>query len=932
MMDVVPPPSIGEFRIEGPLGRGSIGPTYGAAHNYGLPAVLTIVDTTYTAAPGFRARLVQYSQAINGWSHQNVVRVYKCGEHEALTYIFTEAVAGGALKSVPGDGTWTAANWVIVRLIKQAADGLAAAHARGLVHGNLSLDSLQLTTTDLATAQVKVADIGWAALAGTLDPVDPQRDVAGLGTLLQLASGQAGGNLTGVPDGLRQVILRCLSTDPVTRFGSCKEVAEALHPLLESWRAEAHQTEIRNTPVAPKTRQVPPLDRRDMNPPRPPGPLSLGGPLVPCLHAFDRDHTPIGQQYLRASGLTVGREQKDNILALPSASVGAVHARITWDTRRVMITDLGSANGTFLQDNRLLPQVPQEWGPDQWVQIGGYWLWLQRPPLNPPAPQVTELVLDRDSRIMTLTPGRNAVCRLTLVNQRNNVDHVQLSVEGIPEEWVELPRSGQQLNPSDTVEVTIPINVPRAPASRARQYDVTFIAKSSIPDAKPGTVKATWTVLPFEATSVSITPSRGAGSRQARYTVRLQSEGNDDFSYVLSGTDDERQLACVFADGPIESSSPQVDLEWSRDGARKDLRVNVSGERRWFGNSKSFPFTVQARPAKGDQVLSASAHFVQRVVFPFWLLALIPVVLIALIFVLPPFFRPVMRGVSLDPRNPLPGTPVEVIWDAAGASTVQVMIDGLVVAQSDMSQGRHLFSDGFDKDAVVRVVARNLFGSAATSARDVQVRLRPAAPPPAAIIDVFEASALVVRPGQEVALNWRTRDATRVELQPFGTVNFEGRRNHAPSSTTTYTLTAYNRANVPETRSVEVQVKEETLSSPTELSFSVLSPSRKNKVGATVVRVEKELIVFQFRGENAAELRIDGLNGSAKLEDESGQKSALLMGVGQYVFRLVAKNADGRVFRSDPIQVEATCSVSWFNKAMTAGLAGCKKPPEVQWK
>jgi hypothetical protein len=229
-------------------------------------------------------------------------------------------------------------------------------------------------------------------------------------------------------------------------------------------------------------------------------------------------------------------------------------------------------------------------------------------------------------------------------------------------------------------------------------------------------------------------------------------------------------------------------------------------------------------------------------------------------------------------------------------------------------------------------VARNLFGSAATSARDVQVRLRPAAPPPAAIIDVFEASALVVRPGQEVALNWRTRDATRVELQPFGTVNFEGRRNHAPSSTTTYTLTAYNRANVPETRSVEVQVKEETLSSPTELSFSVLSPSRKNKVGATVVRVEKELIVFQFRGENAAELRIDGLNGSAKLEDESGQKSALLMGVGQYVFRLVAKNADGRVFRSDPIQVEATCSVSWFNKAMTAGLAGCKKPPEVQWK
>src|SRR5262245_47304201 len=164
MTDVLPP-NISEFRVEAALGRGGLGPVYSATHStYGFSALLTIVDGAYAGSPGFRSRLVQYSQALTGWSHPNVARVYKCGEQQGFTYIVTEAVTGGALKSIPGGGGWTPANWMIVGLIKQAADGLAAAHARGLVHGNLSLANLQLTTLDIARAQVKVSDIGVAAL------------------------------------------------------------------------------------------------------------------------------------------------------------------------------------------------------------------------------------------------------------------------------------------------------------------------------------------------------------------------------------------------------------------------------------------------------------------------------------------------------------------------------------------------------------------------------------------------------------------------------------------------------------------------------------------------------------------------------------------------------------------------------------------------
>jgi hypothetical protein len=32
------------------------------------------------------------------------------------------------------------------------------------------------------------------------------------------------------------------------------------------------------------------------------------------------------------------------------------------------------------------------------------------------------------------------------------------------------------------------------------------------------------------------------------------------------------------------------------------------------------------------------------------------------------------------------------------------------------------------------------------------------------------------------------------------------------------------------------------------------------------------------------------------------------------------------------VRVQATCSRSWFSEVMTASLAGCKKPPQVQWQ
>jgi hypothetical protein len=58
----------------------------------------------------------------------------------------------------------------------------------------------------------------------------------------------------------------------------------------------------------------------------------------------------------------------------------------------------------------------------------------------------------------------------------------------------------------------------------------------------------------------------------------------------------------------------------------------------------------------------------------------------------------------------------------------------------------------------------------------------------------------------------------------------------------------------------------------------------------------------------------------------------MLLGVGTYTFTLIASTSQGGSVASKAVTVQATCDRRWFEPILTAGLAGCKKPPQVQWQ
>lgn len=217
----------------------------------------------------FRQRFLRESRIAAKLSHPNVVSVYDGGETDGLPYIVMEYVEGVTLadelarrgRLSPDEATGLAI---------QACAGLGHAHATGLVHRDVKPQNLLLR----ADGVLKIADFGIArAVAGTQlteagtvlgtavylapeqasgEQVSPAADIYSLGAVMyELIAGQPpfsfaknlmelvlkkrAGRVPSLrevvpelPDGLDEIVLRCLSPEASARPPSAAALAQEL--------------------------------------------------------------------------------------------------------------------------------------------------------------------------------------------------------------------------------------------------------------------------------------------------------------------------------------------------------------------------------------------------------------------------------------------------------------------------------------------------------------------------------------------------------------------------------------------------------------------------------------------------------------------------------------------------------------------------------
>lgn len=195
---------LGPYRVLKVLGAGGMGVVFQAEDpQLERLVALKAMKPALASSNSAKARFVREAKATATLKHDHIVTIYQVGEDRGVPFLAMEFLEGEALDTrLRRESRLSIAE--VVRIGREIADGLAAAHERGLIHRDIKPGNVWL---EGRRARVKILDFGLAravasdavltqsgVMVGTPaymapeqakgQPVDPRCDLFSLGCLL----------------------------------------------------------------------------------------------------------------------------------------------------------------------------------------------------------------------------------------------------------------------------------------------------------------------------------------------------------------------------------------------------------------------------------------------------------------------------------------------------------------------------------------------------------------------------------------------------------------------------------------------------------------------------------------------------------------------------------------------------------------------------
>ena len=148
---------IAHYRLVRKLGEGGMGEVFEAVDERIDRRVALKLLTELATSTDRQARFVREAKAAGALNHPGIVTLYDIGMANGQLYLAMELLEGRALYQVAQEGVPPTQ---ALTMVAEAADALAAAHARGILHRDIKSDNLMLTSD----GRVKVLDFGLAKL------------------------------------------------------------------------------------------------------------------------------------------------------------------------------------------------------------------------------------------------------------------------------------------------------------------------------------------------------------------------------------------------------------------------------------------------------------------------------------------------------------------------------------------------------------------------------------------------------------------------------------------------------------------------------------------------------------------------------------------------------------------------------------------------
>src|SRR5262245_43300871 len=272
-MRLQPGTKLAHYQIIAPLGAGGMGEVYRARDaRLDRDVAIKVLPEHLSDSPEARARFEREAKVLAALSHPNLVAIFDVGTEQDICFAVMELLTGETLLDALARGALPLRR--VFEIGTAVAEGLAMAHAQGIVHRDLNPANIFLTERE----RVKILDFGLARLTkhtqgstvahvteagqimGTVGYMSPEQasgnipdargDIFSLGCVLyEMATGRLafpGRSVAEVlaailrddpidaksgprlPSELHAVVARCLAKRPEQRFPSANDIATAL--------------------------------------------------------------------------------------------------------------------------------------------------------------------------------------------------------------------------------------------------------------------------------------------------------------------------------------------------------------------------------------------------------------------------------------------------------------------------------------------------------------------------------------------------------------------------------------------------------------------------------------------------------------------------------------------------------------------------------
>jgi serine/threonine protein kinase len=172
-MALTPGTLLGSYEIVAPIGSGGMGEVYKARDpKLDRYVAVKVLPPSLAENGDLLARFEREAKAVAALSHPNVLGIHDFGTDGHHTFAVMELLEGENLRERLKQGALAPRKAVEIAL--QVAEGLAAAHARGIIHRDIKPENVFLTRD----GRVKVLDFGLAKQVLRWSPApDPQLDL-----------------------------------------------------------------------------------------------------------------------------------------------------------------------------------------------------------------------------------------------------------------------------------------------------------------------------------------------------------------------------------------------------------------------------------------------------------------------------------------------------------------------------------------------------------------------------------------------------------------------------------------------------------------------------------------------------------------------------------------------------------------------------------